>query len=507
MKLLVCILGIFSVQFALAEQDLGALVTGETTEFGKSVSQFGNTICVGDPGDGTTGSASFFTRANPSSAWTFFQKVTPAETGVGRFGEAVVCVSETVCYVSAPNTKDIGMTGVTNDHGVVYTVSYSTVSSAWQSGNLIRPEAPNARTHQLRFGQGAMHSDGVKLAVGTDKNLVYIIELANHLDYTTVKSVSDPNTGQTQYGQEHNIWIGGDRLFVGDSYDTAGSTGYGGAVYYYEYSAPSWTLTQTINSASPQSPGLFGTGLDSDGDTLVVGAWYEDSQDGAVYIFTRSGSTWSQQQRLIGASVAGENMGFSVAFDADQGIVAASGKDATYTFINPTGTWVYENIVFSPSTGQVGRYSTLIDDSNNDLISGSGSSGGQVWIQSYTGNGGGTDSPTSAPTPPTASPSVSPTKSPIVPTTAAPSGTPTKQPTNSPSVSPSVSPTKSPTAPTTAAPSGTPTKQPTKSPTTTDACPCENGGICSGVNNIACHCVYPYHGENCTAVKDCPCPP
>jgi hypothetical protein len=478
MKLLVCVfLGMMGT--ALAEQDLGALVTGESTEFGKSTSQIGNTLCVGDPDDGTTGSASFFTRANPSSAWTFANKVVPSGSGIAKFGEAVVCVHETVCYVSAPNTKDVAMTGVTNDHGYVFNVTYSTIGSTWSAGTIIRPEPPNARTHQLRFGQGAMHSDGVKLAVGTDKGLVYIIDLENHLDYTTVKSVPDPDTSQTQYGQENNIWIGGDRLFVGDSYDTAGSTDYGGAVYYYEYSDPSWTLTQTINSGSPQNPGLFGTGLDSDGDTLVVGAWYEDSQDGAVYILTRSGSTWTQQQRLIGASVANENMGFSVAFDTDQGIVAASGNDATYTFINPTGTWVYENIVFSPSTGQVGRYSTLIDDSNNDLISGSGSSGGQVWVQTYTGSGGSTDSPTSAPTPPTASPSVSPTDS----------------------------PTKSPTAPTTAAPSETPTPQPTKSPTTSVQCQCENGGICSGVNDVACHCLYPYYGENCTVVKDCPCPP
>lgn len=498
MKSLIFIIGFLGQ--ALAEQDLSTLVTGESTIFGQAVSQFGNTLVVGDPEDGSTGTASFFTRTNPSSAWTLVNKVTPTASGVGRFGEAVVCVHETVCYISAPETKDIGMGGVTINHGIVYNVTYSAFSSTWDAGLIIRPEPPTARTNQLKFGQGAMHSDGVKLAVGTDMNKVYIIDLENHDDYTTVKFVSDPDTGETQYAQEFNVWIGGDRLLVGDSYDPASGTSFGGVVYYYEYSDPSWTLTQTIVSSAPQSPGLFGAGFDSDGDTLAVGAWYEtsggNSQAGAVYILTRSGSTWTQQQRLEAAAIGNENMGMSVAFDADQGIIASSGQDATYTFINSAGTWVYENIVFSPSTGESGRYSTLIDDSNKDLISGSGGSGGQVWIQSYTGSGGGTNSP-----------SASPTQSPVVPTTASPSATPTGAPTTSPTATPTATPTGAPTVPTTAAPSKTPTAQPTKSPTGTADCPCVNGGVCSGVNDITCHCLYPYHGENCTVVKDCPCPP
>jgi hypothetical protein len=45
----------------------------------------------------------------------------------------------------------------------------------------------------------------------------------------------------------------------------------------------------------------FGTSVALDGDTALVGAIYDDvssSNQGSAYVFTRSGTTWTQQAKL-----------------------------------------------------------------------------------------------------------------------------------------------------------------------------------------------------------------
>jgi hypothetical protein len=105
----------------------------------------------------------------------------------------------------------------------------------------------------------------------------------------------------------------------------------------------------------------FGWSVALDGDTLVVAAPDEDSsatgvngnqtnnsatEAGAAYVFTRSGSTWSQQAYLKASNTAtGDSFGISVALDGDTLVVGANGEDssagAAYVFTRPTGgtTW------------------------------------------------------------------------------------------------------------------------------------------------------------------------
>jgi hypothetical protein len=89
----------------------------------------------------------------------------------------------------------------------------------------------------------------------------------------------------------------------------------------------------------------FGYSVAISGDTMVVGAAAEDSAatgidgdqsdtsaavSGAAYVFTRSGSTWSQQAYLKASNTdAGDQFGYSVAIDGDTIVVGANGEDST----------------------------------------------------------------------------------------------------------------------------------------------------------------------------------
>jgi hypothetical protein len=58
--------------------------------------------------------------------------------------------------------------------------------------------------------------------------------------------------------------------------------------------------------------------LSSDGDTALVGAGGEDGEQGAAWVFTRSGSSWQRRAKLTGRGERGlGNFGESVALSAD----------------------------------------------------------------------------------------------------------------------------------------------------------------------------------------------
>ena len=101
----------------------------------------------------------------------------------------------------------------------------------------------------------------------------------------------------------------------------------------------------------------FGYSVALSGDTLVVGANREDSgttgtanagttastnnnltDSGAVYVFTRSGTTWSQQAYLKASNAGGgDRFGSSVALSGDTLVVGADGEAGNATGVNGDG--------------------------------------------------------------------------------------------------------------------------------------------------------------------------
>lgn len=106
-----------------------------------------------------------------------------------------------------------------------------------------------------------------------------------------------------------------------------------------------------IKSSNTEADDTFGHAVALDGDTMVVGAFEEDSassadqannaavQSGAAYVFTRTNGVWSQQAYLKsavpeGGAPVGDSFGFSVAIDGDTIVVGAIGEDSNATGVN-----------------------------------------------------------------------------------------------------------------------------------------------------------------------------
>lgn len=120
-----------------------------------------------------------------------------------------------------------------------------------------------------------------------------------------------------------------------------------GAVYVFVKTGNTWSQQAYLKSASPDSHDEFGASLAIEGDTLAVGDWSDDSGSvgvngnpaddtmpgaGSVYIFARSGSTWSQQAYLKASNPdQQDSFGISVALSGNTLVVGAEAEDSGAT--------------------------------------------------------------------------------------------------------------------------------------------------------------------------------
>ena len=147
----------------------------------------------------------------------------------------------------------------------------------------------------------------------------------------------------------HSVSVDGNTIIVGAPEEDTGG-GNAGAAYIFTRSGTRWSQQAKLQASDKASGDNFGYSVAIDGNTVIVGAPEEDtggSDAGAAYIFTRSGTRWSQQAKLQASDKAsGDNFGYSVAIDGSRIIVGApeedtggSGAGAAYIFTRiGTGT-------------------------------------------------------------------------------------------------------------------------------------------------------------------------
>ncbi|GAB2689471.1 hypothetical protein GCM10011495_31210 [Hymenobacter frigidus] len=184
--------------------------------------------------------------------------------------------------------------------------------------------------------------------------------------------------------------------------------------------AAAFTVTRTALGTAQQGPRLVGTGassyvdqgqsvaLSADGNTLAVGGTLDNSNTGATWVFTRSGTGWSQQgPKLVGTGAVGKaNQGYSVALSTDGNTLAVSGlNDNNYT----GATWVFTRSGTSwgqqgpklVGTGVVGSrpyqgYSVVLSADGNTLAVGGPSDNnytGATWVFVRSGTNWGQQGP------------------------------------------------------------------------------------------------------------------
>ena len=123
--------------------------------------------------------------------------------------------------------------------------------------------------------------------------------------------------------------ISGDKMVVTASSDNS----HQGAAYIFTKSGTTWSEQQKLTGSglSSSTEPQFGYGADISGNYAIVGAYEEDTDGtnaGGAYIFNFSGGTWTQQARIVSSDIAaGDVFGYAVGIDGDYAIVGAQSAD------------------------------------------------------------------------------------------------------------------------------------------------------------------------------------
>ena len=176
----------------------------------------------------------------------------------------------------------------------------------------------------------------------------------------------------------------------------------------------SWVFTRTGDAWSQQGHKLVGLGaqgparqgsvaISADGNTAIVGGFADNNNIGAAWIFTRTGSVWTQQgTKLVGSGAAGASQqGISVALSSDGNTALVGGygdnsnAGAAWVFTRTGSVWTQQGsklvgtgAVNIASPAEQGRSVSLSWDGNTALIGGPNDSlgCGAAWV--FTRSGG-----------------------------------------------------------------------------------------------------------------------
>jgi hypothetical protein len=361
--------------------------------FGSSVDVSDDTVVVGAPGnDSNRGAAYVFVR--DVTGWTWQATLTASNAEVNDdFGASVAIDGDTVVVGaifeagdgSSPSNNDL------NTAGAVYVFTRS--GTAWSQQAYLKASNPGLGD---RFGeQVAISGDTIAVGVpledsdgdqsnnnAADSGAVYVFKRSGTA-WSQDAYLKAGNIGTTDdFGRA--VGVDGDTLVVGAHQEDGSATTINGpyddgrfnagAAYVYVRSGSTWSQQAYLKSANPDEFDEFGWGVAVSGDTVAVGVSREDSnatgingdasndmgQDsGAVYVFTRSGTTWSQQAYVkssnsdpndafgrlmdldgdtLAVSSPGESSRVS-GIDGDQSDNSLSGSGASYVFQRNGGSW------------------------------------------------------------------------------------------------------------------------------------------------------------------------
>jgi hypothetical protein len=211
------------------------------------------------------------------------------------------------------------------------------------------------------------------------------------------KLVGSGAVGNALQGFSVSLSADGNTAIVGGYFDD----GSAGAAWVWTRSGGVWTQ---------QGPKLVGSGalsrdtgnasqgdsvwLSADGNTAIVGGPYDNSNVGAVWIWTRSGGVWTQQgPKLVGTGAEGNaTQGLSVSLSADGNTAIVGGPNdnnqvgAAWVWTRTGGVWRQQGtkLVGSGAVGAAlqGNGVSLSADGNTTIVGGNGDNGfaGAAWV-------------------------------------------------------------------------------------------------------------------------------
>jgi len=368
--------------------------------FGRCVAVSGDTVVVGATGEASNATGVNGNQADISASrsgavyvfvrsrnmWTQQAYLKASNTGASDSFGTSVAVSGDIVVVGASGEAS-NATGVNGDQtnnlaasaGAAYVfvrngstwsqqayLKASNTSANYFFGRSVAVSGNTVVVGSYGEGSNATGVNGVQtnnLTLSSGAAYVFVCSGSTWSQQAYLKA-SNAEAGDN-FGQA--VAVSGDTVVVGANFESSNATGVNGdqtnnnayksgAAYVFVRSGSNWSqqaylkASNTGGGVSPAPGDNFGYAVAVSGNTVVIGAYAEDSyatgvngyqnndlfvDSGAAYVFVRSGSSWSQQAYLKASNTElGDNFGLTVAVSGDTVVVGARNDDSAATGIN-----------------------------------------------------------------------------------------------------------------------------------------------------------------------------
>ena len=327
--------------------------------FGYSVGVSGDYVVVGEGNNGLYGNAYIFTRDGTN--WVQQAELNASDPALGKnFGDSVAINSDTAI---------IGAPGDNQWTGAAYI--FTRTGTTW------------TQQAKLTADDGAVEDEfGFSVALSGDTAVIgasyagngwtgqaYVFTRSGTTWTPQWELLASDGAPEDQFGW--SVSVSGNTAVVGSVYDDSRT----GSAYVYTRTGTTWTEQQKLTASDPAIEDAFGASVSIDGNTTVIGAGWKNTFTGAAYVYTRSGTTWTQQAKINASDGAnGDEFGTAVSISGDKVVVGARfvsmWTGAAYIFSRTGTTWTQEARINASDGAYFDQFAWSVGIDHNDVICG-----------------------------------------------------------------------------------------------------------------------------------------
>ena len=355
-------------------QQVTAGTASQNAIFGQSLafSEDGNYLLVGASGDRISGNwtGRVWAYSRSGNTWTNNQNFIPPNiTNNDNFGWSMDITGNSTAVIGG-RAETVG--GV-SDAGAAHI--YTRSGTSWSRVAGLTQSDP---TFNVLYG----HSVGISgqtAVVGAMQfsggGKVYIWHNSSGNTWSLQQAITE--SSGVYFGSD--VAIDGDTLAVSSPYSSLNSITNSGGIFIYTRSGTTWSLQQTINHATTDSTTLYqgSGGLVLKNDTLIFSSnRYAPSgytNVGGIFVYTRSGTTWSHQA-TIAPNIA-DNSYISYFGGDDKTIVIGnhthnSNTGRAWVYSGSGSSWTQKKVLTGSgtTTGDNFGYPTLASSFNGEQV-------------------------------------------------------------------------------------------------------------------------------------------
>jgi hypothetical protein len=321
----------------LQQQKLTANDAAANDYFGYGVALDGDTAVIGAPQDDDQGAVTIF--VHDGTGWGQQAKLTADDAAAGDYFGWTVALAGDTAVIGAPRYyTDV------NGSGAAYVFARN--GSGWsQQAKLTADDAAAGDN----FGWTvALDGDTAVIGAsqydndGNENGSAYVFVRSDTSWSQQAKLTAGDAAAGDNFGW--TVALNGETAVIGAPQDDDDGNGSGSA-YVFTRNGTSWNQQAKLTANDAAAGDAFGFAVALDNDTVVVGAWEDDSEvgvnSGSAYVFVRSGTSWSQQARLIADDAAQFSaFGWAAALENDTAAIGAVyPSNSAYIFVRNGASW------------------------------------------------------------------------------------------------------------------------------------------------------------------------